>query len=179
MLLFKQIQFFCWGFPFSAISRLSRVQSPQFVAWSICTVVFLPSSSCVNTTVHMHHMDVNKMHKEKTRWEQYKNFMNYIEQILKATPLKTSAVWLLTSHLKNYPIKMNKTCGTLLEKQGLISNDQKTPAHERVSVGWPTRTYLHQLCMDPGCRLEDLQQVIDNTIYQPLRSGRIWHKVNF
>ena len=63
------------------------------------------------------------------------------------------------------------------------------------------RTYRQQLSMDRGCSLEDLddrdvrrerereresekftqagQLNDDDPIYQPLRSGRIWHKVNF
>ena len=32
-----------------------------------------------------------------------------------------------------------------------------TPSHGRPSVGWPTRTYLQQFCMDTGCSLENLQ----------------------
>ena len=28
------------------------------------------------------------------------------------------------------------------------------------SVGWPTRTYLQQLCTDTGCSLEDLPVVV-------------------
>ena len=30
------------------------------------------------------------------------------------------------------------------------------------SVGWPTRTYLQQFCMDTGCSLEDPVVVIDD-----------------
>ena len=41
----------------------------------------------------------------------------YFEQILEAAPHKTTPVQPLTSHLKNHPSKMNKICGTLLEKQ--------------------------------------------------------------
>ena len=63
----------------------------------------------------MHHMDANKMHKEKARWNLHKNATSYIEQILEATA-NTTAVWPLTSRLKNHLYKTNKTCGTLLEK---------------------------------------------------------------
>ena len=49
------------------------------------------------------------MHREKGRWELYKNSRSYFEQILDATPLETTAVWSLTSHLKNNPIKTKKT----------------------------------------------------------------------
>ena len=37
-----------------------------------------------------------------------------------------------------------------------------TPSHRHASVGWPTRTYLQQLCTDTGCSLEDLPKVIDD-----------------
>ena len=71
--------------------------------------------------------------------------MCYFEQILEATPHKTAVVWLLTSHFKNYPSKMNKTCRTLLEKQGQ-THDVLLWTHGHINVGWPGRTYLHQLC---------------------------------
>ena len=73
---------------------------------------FLLNCGCVSTTVGMHHMG------KKTRWELQKNAVSYFEQILKATPLETTDVPLLTSHLTNHPSKMNKICATLLEKQG-------------------------------------------------------------
>ena len=79
---------------------------------------FLPSCGCVNTTVWIYHMDVNKMHKEKARWELNKNATFCFEQVLEATPHKTATIQSLPSHLKNHPSKMSKTCRTLLEKQG-------------------------------------------------------------
>ena len=63
-------------------------------------------------------MDTKKMHKETASWEQHKNATCYVELIQEAAPNETTAVWSLTSYLKNYPGKMNKTCGTLLENQG-------------------------------------------------------------
>ena len=59
-------------------------------------------------------MDARKTHKEKPRWELHKNATSYSEQRKEAT----TAVWPLTSHLKNHPNKTNMTCKTLLEKQG-------------------------------------------------------------
>ena len=37
-----------------------------------------------------------------------------------------------------------------------------TPSHGQASVGWPTRTYLQQLCTDTGCSLEDFPEVTNN-----------------
>ena len=37
-----------------------------------------------------------------------------------------------------------------------------TPIHGYVKVGQPARTYLHQLCADRGCSLEDLLEAMDD-----------------
>ena len=62
----------------------------------------------------MHHMDVDKTHREKDKWELYKNVARYLEQIHDATAYKAAAVRLLDS---NHTSKKNKTCKVLLEKQ--------------------------------------------------------------
>ena len=62
-------------------------------------------------------MDTNEADGTMARWELHKNATSYFEQILAATLHKTTAVQPLTFHHKNHPSKMNKTCGTLLEKQ--------------------------------------------------------------
>ena len=85
-----------------------------------------------------------KTHREKPGWETNKNATSYFEQLLEVTShlknhqRRTSfaghslrnkdelindvllwiPTWPLTSHLKNHPSKTNRTCGTLLEKQG-------------------------------------------------------------
>ena len=67
----------------------------------------------------------------------------------------------LTSHLKKHPSKTNKTCGSMLEKQGQINVLQWTPTHGCTSVGWPVKTYLHQLCVDIRYSLEELSVMLD------------------
>ena len=37
-----------------------------------------------------------------------------------------------------------------------------TPSHGCSSVGWPARTYLHQLCVDTGFSLKDLPRAMDD-----------------
>ena len=78
---------------------------------------FLSSCSYVHTTIWMHHIDTNKMHREKATWELHKNDACHLEQILEVKPHKTAAVSPLTSHLTNHRNKTNKTCRILLEKQ--------------------------------------------------------------
>ena len=57
------------------------------------------------------------IHLEKsTHWQLCKNAVGYFEQILAAAPNITASIWPPTSHLTCHPIKINKTCWTLLEK---------------------------------------------------------------
>ena len=58
-------------------------------------------------------MDANKMHREKSRWEQHKNARCCFEQIPGAKPNKTAGVQPLTSHLISHISKTNKTCKVL------------------------------------------------------------------
>ena len=37
-----------------------------------------------------------------------------------------------------------------------------TPMHGYASVGRPASTYIHQLCADTGCSLDDLLRVMDD-----------------
>ena len=56
---------------------------------------------------------------------------------------------------------MRETAGEV--KDELISNVLIwTPSHRRSSVRRSTRTYLDELCTDPGCSLEDLPEAMDN-----------------
>ena len=50
----------------------------------------------------MHHMDADKTHWEKARWELHENATSYVEQIKEVTPHLTSDVRPLTSHLKSH-----------------------------------------------------------------------------
>ena len=87
-----------------------------------------------------------------------------LAQVLEATPYKAAAVRPLTSYLKNHSSKMNKTCGTLLEKQDELMSDvlQWNTTCGRASVGRLARNYLHQICADTGCSLEDLPGAMDD-----------------
>ena len=122
---------------------------------------FLLSYGCVNTTVWMHHVDTNQKHREKARWEIYKNAVCSFKRILVVTPHKTTAAWPLASHLKNKVRGFAWHCWR--GKDELISDILLwSSTHRRASVGQWVRNYLHQLCADTGCFLEDLLWVMDN-----------------
>ena len=64
---------------------------------------FLPSYGSVHTTVWMHHLGTYKIHREKAKWELYKNVTSDFEQILEVTLHKTTIVQPLKHHFKNHP----------------------------------------------------------------------------
>ena len=53
---------------------------------------FLPSSSCVDTAVWIHHLDANKTAGEEARRQLHKNVASNIKQILAATPHKAPTI---------------------------------------------------------------------------------------
>ena len=90
-------------------------------------------------------------------------------------PHGMTAVWLLTSHLTNQQCptylvhlacKINKICGTLLEKQWQTYKWHSWMyPYTWMCQGWLTNKNLHQLvCADTGCSLEDLLEVIDDRV---------------
>ena len=51
----------------------------------------------------MHYMETNWTYEEKAWRQLNKNAASNTEQVLEATPIKTAAVWLPTTHYENYP----------------------------------------------------------------------------
>ena len=87
-------------------------------------------------------------------WELHKDAACCFEQILEATPNKTTAVRPLTSLLsKTIKVRRKRHAGHYWRSKDILL---WTPTHGRSSVGRPTRTYLYQFCGDTGCSLEDL-----------------------
>ena len=99
----------------------------------------------------MHHTDTDKTYWEKVRQGVQKNALSYFEQIPETKPYETTAVWLLPFYHQNHPSKTIKTCGTLLEKQGW---PHMWPDCSK--VGWPTRTYQQQICVNTERSIEAL-----------------------
>ena len=74
----------------------------------------------------------------------------------------------LYSHLslitKTIKVRPNRRAGHCWRSRDeLIGNVLLwTPSHSLAKAGWPTRTYLPQLCADTGCNPEDMQEVMDD-----------------
>ena len=78
---------------------------------------FLPSYCYVNTNVWMHHIDANKTHREKARWELQRMLELFWINLGSNTSQNNNCTVTYLSSL-NHPSKTNKTSVTLLEKQG-------------------------------------------------------------
>ena len=89
--------------------------------------------------------------------------------MLEAASHKLAAVLPLTRIVCVMGSKMNKTCWG--NKDKLKSNVLLwTSTHGHTSVGWPAKSYIHQLCTDTVCCIEDLRRVMANR-------DRLWEKV--
>ena len=113
-----------------------------------------PSSGHVHITIWMHHKDAEKSYGEKVWQQLHKN----------ATFHKSAAIRPPNSHLKNLQIWWTRHAGLCWRsKDNLISNALLwTPSHRRANVRWLAETYLRQLCVNTGCSLEDLSEVMEN-----------------
>ena len=109
-------------------------------------------------------MDSNKTAGEKARRQLHKNAASNLEQVLAATPHKTTTVWPPASYPENYSTQTNQTCRTLLEEQGRAHKLVLfwTPTHGRAKAGRPARTYIQELCEDTGCCPEDLPEAMND-----------------
>ena len=108
--------------------------------------------------------DANEIYGEKAKWERHKNTLFYLEQILEGALQKAAAVQPPAFHLISHPSRTNKTSETLLERNDKLINDVLlwTPAHGHASVSGSAVTYIHQLCVETGCTLEDRPEAMDN-----------------
>ena len=106
------------GKAWTAMERLLIIWKPDLsdqVKWEFfqAVAVSVPLYSCATWTL-MKHLE------KKLHFDLYKDTLCCFEQILEASPLKTAAVRLLSSHLTNHSIKINKTH----KESGLRSMDE-------------------------------------------------------
>ena len=95
------------------------------------------------------------------------NCTRMLQTILNQTWKKPLIKQQLYGHLppisKTIQIRWTKHVGHIWRSKDKLIRDVLlwTPSYRRASVGWPTKTYLQQLCMDTGCSLEDLSDDTD------------------
>ena len=104
----------------------------------------------ISTTLWLYSLDFNAMHGERFDGE-YTIMLQAVLSICWKQPPKKEAVCPFTTNLTKYPSKTNKICCAQLKKDELISDVFLwTSTHWHIRVSWPTKTYIHQLCVDTG-----------------------------
>ena len=123
---------------------------------------FLTSFRSDNTTVWMHHMNANELHEKKID----ENYTGMLRTVLKKSwkqyPKKQQLYGHLPFILKTIQARRIRHVGHCWRSKDELVTDILlwTPALEFASDRWPARTYLHQLCADTRCSLEDLKWTI-------------------
>ena len=106
----------------------------------------------------MHHLDFNEMLGVKARWELHKDTVCCFKQILEVAHLQNC------SYTATFPpisqtiqIRQTRHAGNCWRsKDELISKVLMwAPTNRHTNIGWPAKTYIHQLCTNIGYRLED------------------------
>ena len=116
----------------------------------------LPCCRSISITVWLHYWEFNKTLREKARWELYNDAIFCFEEILEAVLHKTFTV----THLLSSKPSNTYMGHCQRNKDELISYLPWIPTHGHTSVDWPSKIYIHQLCVDIGCRLVDLVRVM-------------------
>ena len=89
--------------------------------------------------------------------------MSYTEQSWKQHPTKQQLYDLLPPITKIIQIRQTRHARHRWRSQNELTSDVLlwTSSHGLASVGWLTRTYIHQLCTDTGCCLKAPEGVDD------------------
>ena len=124
---------------------------------------FFPSSSWVNSTIWMHHMDAKCIEKKidgnctRMPWV-------ILNKSWKQHPTKQQLYGHLPPISKTIQIRQKRHAGHYWKskKEFISAILLWTPSHRHTSVGQLTRTYLQQLGMNRGFCQEDLSEVMDD-----------------
>ena len=91
-----------------------------------------------------HHIDANKTHEEKAKWELHENATSYFGQILEAASYKTTTIRPLTPNLKYHTSYTIKTYGEVVVEKGRTQMRCS-------SGGRPAKTYISSVwVLDAG-----------------------------
>ena len=121
----------------------------------------LTRCSHVSTTVWLHNLDSNKTLGEKAWWELHKNAASCFKQISEVAPHKTAVACPFNSHHTSHPNKKRHSGYCWISKDELISGIFLwTPTHGYTSFSQSAKPYIHQLCVNPECCLQNFSPSI-------------------
>ena len=111
----------------------------------------------------MHHMDADRTYRETIWWEMHKSITNlYWTNPGSNTPWNYGYTNTYFPSLKPFKLDEQYIRDSKSKDKLIIEDFQWTHTHGRAIVGWPARTYLHQLFEDTECSLEDMPGAMDS-----------------
>ena len=126
----------------------------------------LPSCSCVNTTIWLHHSDSNEAPGKKTRWE--RNYARMLCAVLNIFWKQHSRKQQLYGHLlsisQTTQLRQARHDGDCWRCKDVLINDVLlwTHTHGHTSVGQSSKTFIYQLCTESGFHLVNLPRATTN-----------------
>ena len=105
-----------------------------------------------------------------TKWMEKKldgNYTRILQAILNKSwwqhPTKHQLYGHLPPIMKTIKVRRTRNAGHWRNRDKVISDVlQWTPSYGQAKAGWPTQTYIQQLCGDTGCSHEDLPEVMND-----------------
>ena len=130
-------------------------------------------------TTHTNTVVAVYIHPLPLLWPEYDTRSFYLKQRLNKSWEQYYTKQQLYGHLS--PISQTIQAGHNRKSKDKLSNILVwIPIHGHNSVSWPAKTYIKQLCMDTGCRLEDLPRaMVDRDEWQERlkRISTSWRKL--
>ena len=119
--------------------------------WLMCHKI-KPSQIKISPIVWLHPLDLERKKLDK-------NYTRILHDVLEKSWKQHATKWLLSFHL----IIWTRHAGNFWwNKDKLISDILLgTSTHGHTSVGQLAKSYIHCLCVDTGCRLEDLSRIME------------------
>ena len=90
--------------------------------------------------------------------------LNILNRSWRQHPTKQQEYGHLLPITKTIQIRRTRNAGHCWRSRDELISDVLlwTPSHGRAKAGWPSRTYIQQLCKDTGCCPEDLPEAMND-----------------
>ena len=159
VILKKILVFKKWGF-LGFFQRLGMFLS-EFLKWGIIISIFFQGVA-VLVLLYGCTTWTNETHLEK---KLDGNYTRMLHDILNKSWKKHPTKQQLSGHLlpisQTIQVRWTRHAGHYWRNENeFISNVLLwTPTQGHIGVSWPVKTYIHQLCVDTGCRLENFSAI--------------------
>ena len=110
----------------------------------------------------MHYLDANKTAGEEARRQLHKNAASNVEQVLAATPHKTTTIIHLPPITKTIQVSLTRHAGEAGTSSYVMYSYRPPHMAEQKQDGQLEHTYIQLLREDTGCSPEDLPEAMND-----------------